>query len=81
MKKVTVYTAPRCPHSKAILEFLKEKGADIEEKCILDSPEIQQELKEISGSMAIPATVIGDQVFVGGLDRRTERRLSRALEG
>ena len=81
LKKVTVYTAPDCPHSKSVIEFLKERGANIEEKCILDSQEIRDELQEISGAMAIPVTVIGDTVIVGGMDRRTERKISRALEG
>ena len=81
LKKVTVYTAPDCPHSKSVLEFFRERGVTVEEKCILDSQEIRDELQEISGAMAIPVTVIGDNVIVGGLDRRTERRLSRALEG
>ncbi len=81
MKKVTVYTAPNCPHSKKILEFLQEKNAEISEKCILKNPEVLDELKEVSGAMAIPVTVVDEQVFIGGLDRRNERRLSRALEG
>ena len=81
LKKVTVYTAPECPHSKTVLEFLEERGVTVEEKCILDSQEIRDELQEISGAMAVPVTVIGNEVIVGGMDRRIERRMSRALEG
>jgi len=81
LKKVIVYTAPDCPHSKTILEFLKTKNVEIEEKCILTDPKVREELKEVSGAMAIPVTVIDGNVIVGGLDRRIERRLTRALEG
>jgi glutaredoxin len=78
MTKATVYTAPQCPHSEKVKAFLKENNVDIEEKCILDSLEIVEELKEVSGQMAIPATIIDGDVFIG-YDRRTERKLKRKL--
>ena len=78
MTKATVYTAPQCPHSEKVKGFLKENNVDIEEKCILTSPESVEELKKVTGQMAIPATVIDGDVFIG-YDRRTERKLKRKL--
>ena len=78
MAKAIVYTAPECPHSKKVMEFLSSNNVEIEEKCILDTPETLQELKELSGQLAIPVTVINGDFFIG-FDRRTERRLKRKL--
>ena len=49
-----------------------------EEKCILTSPETTVELKELSGQIAVPTTVIDNDVFIGH-DRRSERRIKRKL--
>jgi glutaredoxin len=70
--------APQCPHSEKVKTFLKENNVDIEEKCVLDSTETIDELKKVTGQLAIPATVIGDDLFIG-YDRRTVRKLKRKL--
>ncbi len=78
MAKAVVYTAPECPHSKKVMEFLAGNNVEIEEKCILKNPETLQELKEQSGQLAIPVAMIDGDFFIG-FDRRTERRLKRKL--
>lgn len=78
MTKAIVYTAPECPHSKKIKNFLLENNVDIEEKCVLTSADTFEELKKVTGQMAIPVTIIGEDVFIG-YDRRTERKLKRKL--
>ena len=78
MTKAVVYTAPECPHSKEVKEFLSSNGVDIEEKCIFTTPGTLQELKEISGQMAIPVTTIDGEFFIG-FDRRVERRIKRKI--
>ncbi|TFG26346.1 glutaredoxin family protein [Candidatus Thorarchaeota archaeon] len=78
LAKATIYTAPECPHSKNLKEFLNEHKVDFDEKCILTSPEVVLELKNKSGQMALPTTIMGDEIFVG-FDRRTERRIKRHL--
>lgn len=78
MPKAIIYTAPKCPHSEHVKALLKDNGVEIEEKCILESQDTLEELKRISGQMAIPVTVIDGDVFIG-YDRRTERRLKRKL--
>jgi glutaredoxin len=80
MATAVIYTAPECPHSKKLREFLKEKGVQYEEKCVLTNPETFEELAKISGHKAIPVAVVGEDVFVG-FDRRVERRLGRRLGG
>ncbi|MHA1950602.1 MAG: glutaredoxin family protein [Candidatus Thorarchaeota archaeon] len=78
MTKATMYTAPQCPHSEKVRTFLRENNVDIEEKCVLESQEAIDELKKVSGQLAIPATIIGEDVFIG-YDRRTVRKLKRKL--
>ena len=78
MPNTLIYTAPECPHSNTLKNFLREIGIDFEEKCILISPEICAELKELSGQISVPTTVIDGDVFIGH-DRRTERRIKRKL--
>ncbi|OLS26081.1 MAG: hypothetical protein ThorAB25_21770 [Candidatus Thorarchaeota archaeon AB_25] len=78
MAKAVVYTAPKCPHSAKVKEFLSSINIEIEEICILTNPETLQELQDLSGQMAIPVTKLNGDFFVG-FDRRTERRLKRKL--
>ncbi len=79
MVKAIVYTAPECPHSKRLKEFLASKNVTIDERCILDNSTILKEIIDVSKQRAVPVTVIGDEVFVG-FDRRVERRLTRKIE-
>ena len=78
MTKAIVYTAPECPHSEKVKEFLSSINVEIEEKCIFDNPETMEELREFSGQMAVPVTKLNGDFYVG-FDRRTERRLKRKL--
>ena len=78
MAKAVVYTAPKCPHSKKVKEFLSSIDVEIEEICIFENPDILRELQDLSGQMAIPVTKLNGDFYVG-FDRRTERRLKRKL--
>ena len=80
MPTAIVYTAPECPHSKKLKDFLKEIGVDFEEKGVLTTPSVFKELFEKSGQKAVPVTIISDDVFIG-FDRRAERRIKRAVGG
>lgn len=80
MTNAIIYTAPECPHSKKLKEFLKEKGVTFEEKCVLDNPDLFDELLEVSQQKAVPVTLIAGDVYVG-FGRRMERRLGRKLGG
>ena len=78
MTKVVIYTAPECPHSKKLKEFLSGVDTEFEEKCIMTSPETLEDLIKVSGQRAIPVTAVEDEIFIG-FDRRTERRMKRTL--
>jgi len=78
MVQATIYTAPKCPHSKAFKEFLDGFRVSYDEKNILSSQDAAIELKEKSGQMAVPTVLIDNEVFIG-FDRRTERRIKRHL--
>ena len=78
MSSVTIYTAPQCPHSKKLKEFLQSNGVDFEEKCVLTDPATIDDLRKVSNQLAIPVLVKGEEVFTG-FGRRAERRIKRAL--
>ncbi len=80
MEKAIIYTAPKCPHSKKLKDFLSDLGVNFEERCVLTNLETMNEVQEKTGQKGIPVTVVGSDVFVG-FDRRTERRLKRTLRG
>jgi len=76
--KVTIYTAPLCPHSANLKNFLSELGIEYEEKNVLAGEEIMQEVFDKTQQMAIPVIMSGSEMYIG-FDRRTERRLKRDL--
>lgn len=78
MVKATIYTAPKCPHSQALKDYLTQNSIDFEEKCIIGNAEALAEVMSRTQQMGIPVTIIDNEVFVG-FDRRTERRLGRLL--
>jgi glutaredoxin len=78
MARATIYTAPECPHSKRLKEFLSESNVDFDEKSVVESPDLLKEVKELTGQMAVPVLVVDDNQFVG-FDRRVERRIKRKL--
>lgn len=78
MVRAIIYTAPKCPHSQKLKEFLKETGIDFEEKCVLTNPETFEEVFQATEQKGIPVTIIDGDAFVG-LDRRTQRRIKRKV--
>jgi glutaredoxin len=78
MPTAKIYTAPQCPHSKKLKQYLDEEGISYEEKCILTDPETVEEIFELTKQKAVPVTVLGDDFFIG-FDRRTQRRIKRKM--
>ena len=78
MATATIYTAPKCPHSEKLKQFLDEQGVKYEEKCVLTNMELFEDIFEKTQQKGIPVTIVGGDVFVG-FDRRTERRIKRTL--
>ncbi len=80
MAKITIYTAPQCPHSKRLKEFLSSKGISFNEICVLDDPKYFEEIQEKTRQKAIPVIELDNSVFVG-FGKRVERRISRLIGG
>jgi len=80
MAKAVIYTAPQCPHSRRMKQFLTDKGISFEEKCVLTSPDVFSELVRVSNQQAVPVAVIDGEVYVG-FDKRVERRMLRKMGG
>jgi len=80
MAKAVIYTAPQCPHSKRMKQFLADKGVSFEDKCVLTDPAIFSELVRVSNQQAVPVAVIDGEVYVG-FDKRVERRILRKIGG
>lgn len=78
MANAVVYTAPKCPHSAKVKEFLASINVEVEERCVFDTPDTLEELRELSGQMAVPVTKLDGDFYIG-FDRRTERRIKRKL--
>ncbi|HBT46782.1 MAG TPA: NrdH-redoxin [Peptococcaceae bacterium] len=56
-------------------EFLSRKGVDFEEKDISRDEKAQEEMYRRTGFMAVPTTVIGQEVVVGYDPQRLEKML------
>ena len=46
-------------------EFLSSINVEVEERCVFETPDTLDELRELSGHMAIPVTKIDGDFFVG----------------
>ena len=78
MTKAVVYTAPKCPHSLKLKDFLKEISIDFEEKSVFSKPETFDEILKATEQRAIPVVIIDGDAFVG-FDRRTQRKIKRKV--
>lgn len=62
---VTLYSIPECESCDEVREFLQGRSVAITEKSVNENPEIQTELKDLTGALRVPATVIGEKVITG----------------
>lgn len=65
MKNVTIYSTPNCTYCKHTKEFLTEKNIAFTEVDVAADPQKAMEMREISGQMGVPVTVIDDNVIIG----------------
>ncbi len=65
MKKIIVYTTPTCVFCPLVKNFLKERGFSYEEINIAGDISAIEKIKELTGQMGVPVTVIDDQAVVG----------------
>lgn len=78
MAKAVVYTAPKCPHSLKLKDFLKEINIDFEEKGVFDNPETFKEIFEATEQRGIPVVIIDGEAFIG-FEKRTQRKIKRKV--
>jgi glutaredoxin 3 len=67
MKAVRMYTTRICPFCVMAKRLLQQKGAEIEEIRVDESPEQRDTMMRISGRRTVPQIFIGD-THVGGYD-------------
>jgi glutaredoxin len=65
---ITLYAVPDCEVCDVARNFLEKRGLPYTEKNVQANTEVQEELKEKAGQLAIPVIVVGERV-VRGYDR------------
>ncbi|MHA1638081.1 MAG: glutaredoxin family protein [Candidatus Thorarchaeota archaeon] len=78
MTKAIVYTAPKCPHSLKLKEFLKELDITFEEKGVFTDPGYFDEIFQATEQRGLPVVLIDGDTFVG-FDKRTQRKIKRKV--
>lgn len=61
----TLYVIPDCEACDEIKEFLDNRNISYTEKNVNEDIELQKELTDLTGSLKVPTTVIGDEVLTG----------------
>ncbi len=75
MKKIIVYTTPTCAFCPMVKNFLKEKGVEYEEIDVNENKEALEEMKEKTGQIGVPVTLIGEEAIVGFNKKKIEELL------
>lgn len=65
MKTVTLYTTPTCAFCPAIKKLLDKADVDYTELDVSQDEKYLDEMKQISGQMGVPVTVVDDTVIIG----------------
>jgi glutaredoxin len=63
--KITVYHSPACPHCRKLLAYLEANSIDYTPYDVTKSESARQEIRNLTGGMAIPVTVVDGRVVVG----------------
>lgn len=77
MKKITLYTTPTCVFCPAIKKLLEAELVDYQEVDVSESKQALEEMKQASGQMGVPVTVIGNEVIVGFNKKKLKKALGR----
>jgi len=62
---LTLYSKKQCDACDRVRELLNERGLPFTEKNAGTDAEVQVELKELAGVLAVPVLAIGDRVLTG----------------
>ena len=84
MKKVIIYTGPRCAHCDFAKALLNKKNVNFIEYNIGENPEKREEmLKKTNGAKTVPQIFIGEQHVGGNYELQTlerENKLDKLLK-
>ncbi len=75
--KVILYTTPTCVFCPLVKNFLEEKGVKYEEVDVSKDAKALEEMKEKTGQMGVPVTLIGDKVVIGFDKNKLEKLLAK----
>jgi glutaredoxin-like YruB-family protein len=67
---VTIYTTSSCHACKEAKSFFHAKGVEFEEVNVENDRDMQQELAEMSGQLAVPVIDINGKLVIGFDKRR-----------
>lgn len=62
---VTLYTAPQCDACDLVRHYLQERKVPFTEKNVGNNADLLNELKQKTGGLTVPVTLIGEQKLVG----------------
>lgn len=71
---VLIYHSPACPHCRQLISYLDANGISYDKVDVSGSPKARFTLMKLTGELAIPVTVVGDE-HVSGFDRQRLREL------
>jgi glutaredoxin-like YruB-family protein len=75
---ITVYTTPTCPYCRQVKDFLKSRNVPYVERNVATDPQAAREMVGLTGSEAVPVTVVDGNVVVGFDQARLNFFLTRA---
>ncbi len=60
-KNITVFSTPTCAYCPMVKQWLKSKGLNYDEVDLVENPDRQQEVLEMSGALTVPVTIVTKQ--------------------
>lgn len=63
--KVKIYSTPECPFCKKVKAFFKANNIEFEELDVSNNDKNLEEMKKVSGQMAVPVIVVDGKVLLG----------------
>ena len=75
---VVLYSAPKCASCDTARAYLKKRGVPFAEKSVEGDRQLQEELIQKAGGLAVPTITVGSKVMQGYLESLLEGELDQA---
>jgi len=75
---VVLYSAPKCASCDTARAYLKKRGIPFAEKSVEGDRQLQEELIQKAGGLAVPTITVGSKVMQGYLESLLEGELDQA---